>query len=337
MGSYTPSPSARAKRRASGTARNRPAAAYHLVRAAIAAPSLHNSQPWLFTGDAPGVDLYADPAHRVPLADPAGRELVIGCGAALFNVRLAMRHLGFVPVVRFLPTPGNPAHLARVDWGPYGSPAANEERMHRSLRIRRTHRGPFSSTRLPEPLVDELREQTRAEGADLCILEPGRQRSRIAALVREAETFQRSDPAWRAELIHWTQEFTGSRLDGVPLASCTYHPDCVTLAGRDFVGLTTSLPQTPEVWPARTGIVAVLTTWRDSRLEWLQAGQSLQRMLLYATAHGVSAALHTQPLELPRLRAEVSAALSLVARPGSPADRPPRPRDVRRADTPASG
>ncbi|MGW4475037.1 DUF1876 domain-containing protein [Nonomuraea sp. NPDC004354] len=51
-----------------------------------------------------------------------------------------------------------------------------------------------------------------------------------------------------------------------------------------------------------TGVVTVLTTAKDGRSEWLAAGQALQRVLLYACAYGVSAAFHTQALEVPLLR-----------------------------------
>ncbi|MEV4088173.1 hypothetical protein AB0J43_48740, partial [Nonomuraea fuscirosea] len=46
----------------------------------------------------------------------------------------------------------------------------------------------------------------------------------------------------------------------------------------------------------------VLTTPGDSREEWIATGQALQRVLLHASAHGVSAAFHTQALETDLLR-----------------------------------
>ncbi|URN01104.1 hypothetical protein LUW76_46135 [Actinomadura madurae] len=51
--------------------------------------------------------------------------------------------------------------------------------------------------------------------------------------------------------------------------------------------------------------MAVLTTRQDRRTDWLLAGQALQHVLLHAATLEVSAAFHTQPLELPYLRAAV--------------------------------
>ena len=42
-----------------------------VVHAATLAPSVHNSQPWRFTMDDDGVDLYADEARRLSVLDPA--------------------------------------------------------------------------------------------------------------------------------------------------------------------------------------------------------------------------------------------------------------------------
>lgn len=277
----------------------------HLVCAAITAPSLHNSQPWLFTGRAGGLDLYADLTRRLPLADPVGREMAISCGGALFNVRLAMRHLGFQPVVRPFPDPWSPAFVARVAWGPYDGPSDGEELIHHAMRQRHTWHGPFRAAPLPEALVDELREHARAEGTELYALGLRGEERGLAELVREAERAHRADPAHVTEVNRWTRATHSGRLDGVPFDVNPWHPDCTSLAGRDFLGLTRMMPDPPEVWPTRTGAVVVLTTSRDTHRDWLRAGQALQRVLLYAAAHRVSAAFHTQPLEIPQLRTQI--------------------------------
>lgn len=281
-------------------------AANHLVRAAVAAPSVHNTQPWLFTHREGELDLYADPMRRLLLSDPDGREQVISCGAALFNVRLAMRHLGFEPVVQPFPDPWNAAHLAHVRWGAYARPSTGENWMYRALLQRHTHRGPFQWSPLPRPLVGELREHARAEGTDLYTVQSHHARRHLAELVRTAEAMNREDPGRVAERVHWTRATRDRSQDGVPLDACAGDPDGTGLAGREFLTRATRTPSAAsEVWPPGTGLAVLLTTRNDTPQDWLRAGQALQRVLLHATVRWTAAAFHTQPLEIPWLRAQV--------------------------------
>ena len=61
--------------------------------------------------------------------------------------------------------------------------------------------------------------------------------------------------------------------------------------------------------------MAILTTNVDQPVDWVNAGQALQRVLLGASACGVAAALHSQPLELPPLREVIRTQLSDRAHP----------------------
>jgi hypothetical protein len=59
----------------------------------------------------------------------------------------------------------------------------------------------------------------------------------------------------------------------------------------------------------------VLLTPRDSRADWLRAGQALYRLLLHAASQGVFASLYTQPLEDAVTRNLISSRLALLGRP----------------------
>jgi nitroreductase len=65
------------------------------VAEASRAPSAHNTQParWRFLPDGE-VQLFEDTARRLPVADPTGRDQLVGLGAAFEGLRLAFSRLG---------------------------------------------------------------------------------------------------------------------------------------------------------------------------------------------------------------------------------------------------
>src|SRR5690242_374482 len=87
------------------------------LHAAVAAPSVHNTQPWRFRltdGAEPALDLLLDPTRELPALDPSHRQLVISCGAALAGYEIGLRSCGLEPHVEFLPPGGGDSCLARV-------------------------------------------------------------------------------------------------------------------------------------------------------------------------------------------------------------------------------
>ncbi|WP_245666775.1 Acg family FMN-binding oxidoreductase [Actinomadura latina] len=288
-------------------------AARFVARAAILAPSLHNTQPWRFVERPDGLELWADPARRLPIADPGGREMLISCGAALFNARLAVRRLGFTPQVRLLPNPAYPDLLARVTWGTRTAPRPYEDLLYRTIPRRHTHRGRFLATPLPPMLPTVLTGIARYEGAGLRVVKDEAQCRHLAEHVQAAEAAQHCDPRILGELLAWTAPPDSGRVDGLAMGSSPAQADGLEFPSRD---LAAGAPWEDErdagdreldrrAAPAAVGTVAVLTTREDRRVDWLLAGQALQHVLLHAATLDVSAAFHTQPLELPHLRAAV--------------------------------
>jgi hypothetical protein len=88
----------------------------YLIATAARAPSVHNTQPWRFKVSRYAIELYADPRRKLRV-DRLGREMLISCGAAVFGLRLAVRSLGYLPLVELLPDPDRLRLLARVRLG----------------------------------------------------------------------------------------------------------------------------------------------------------------------------------------------------------------------------
>jgi nitroreductase len=286
-----------------------------LVATAARAPSVHNTQPWRFRAGRDTIDLLADRSRTVPRIDPAGREMLISCGAALFGLRLAMRELGYLPDVQLLPDPAQPDLLAGVRCGAAAPITAAEQQMLTAMPYRHTHRGPFTSDPLPRGLLAALQHDALAEGATLVLVDqPGRYQQ-LSALVAAADDQQQANPAVRAELRRWTRPQGSPARDGIPAYAypAVSGPAGGKLAQRDFdLGRHLGLVEGGGSPPAATGIVI---TTADCKADWLRAGQALHRLLLHAASRWVFASLHTQPLESPPIRAEIMARLAL---PGIP-------------------
>jgi hypothetical protein len=277
-----------------------------VVGAAVNAPSVLNTQPWWFYGVDREIGLHADADHGLPVADPDGREMLISCGAALFTARVALRHLGLVPSVRVLPEPGLPALVAKVNWTGAVPAAGYEEDLFAAITRRRTHQGGFDGEALPAELVRSARDEAAKEHATLRILDDEAQRDALAAVVQAGDYALRHDSARAREQARWSAAPGSKRRDGVPASAYPARPGRIepSFPARDYsCGHGWGLPpagDSQHVKPA--GVVAILTTERDTPENWISAGQALQRVLLFLTSCGLSAALHTQPLEIPQLR-----------------------------------
>src|SRR5262245_33274687 len=187
----------------------------YLITTAARAPSGHNTQPWRFKVSEDAIELYADPRRKLRV-DPAGREMLISCGAALFGLRLAIRSLGYQPLVELLPDPARLRLLARVRLSAGTSLTDTERRMLEALPHRHTHRGPFADEPRPDGLLAALQHDARAEGASLALVERALVYQRLADIVAAASRRQDLDPVAQTEVRRWSRAIGSMARDGVP-------------------------------------------------------------------------------------------------------------------------
>lgn len=275
-----------------------------IIKAVETAPSIFNQRPWdvRLSDDRDRVELYANPGRAAGKFLP--REVVISCGAALYNLRLTIRVAGRTPSVWLLPgldgesplldhLESGRVLLASVEVMPgRATPArSGAQDLYEAMWLRHTNREPYLLLPVPTPILVAMENAAYAEHGSLRILHRRQCSQILRSAARAGDRLAGAAPIDSGQVIpppgeQLLEEFRAARgeLNKVPRG--TYGPRPV---GED------EPPIRRDFWlPGRTAIfekhpqLMALSTEDDRPLDWLRAGQALQHALLTATRFSMS-------------------------------------------------
>ena len=295
-----------------------------VVAAATRAPSIHNTQPWLFVARGDILELHLDRERALPVLDPSGRQQIISCGVAVELALVALRGAGHEANAYLLPDPADPDHLANIQAGSLSEPSAGDRALVAAISDRHTVRAPFQAKAVPEELLTRLREEAEALDVWLKPITESEEEVATVFLISRAEEIEQGDPAYLEELERWMRT-DPSAVDGVPVDAVPSEDPASRPSNwliRDFVAGTREEqmfrpggdPDAPPPAVERPTVV-LLGTGSDSRAAWLRSGRALGRVLLQATAAGLAASPLTQALDWPATRERLRERLRLVGYP----------------------
>ncbi|MEV1109301.1 nitroreductase [Micromonospora sp. NPDC049751] len=277
---------------------------------AVRAPSLHNTQPWRFRLRAGGIEVLADPSRRLPETDPSGWGVRVACGAALFNLRIALAVAGVPARVRLRPDPAEPDLLARLVPDLPRRPSPTEQSLHTAIPRRFSNRLPFWPDPVPSDARWRLGDAARAEGCWLELLVGVSAVNAFGEIARGAHRVLERDPAYRAEREQWLRH--ESAPDGVPTsAGGPQHEPQDVLPTRGFGGRDRAPGRDFEPEP----LVGVLGSVGNTAIDQVVAGQALQRVLLTAVDAGLGVSMLSQPIEVPTAREQLRVSLGRFGTP----------------------
>jgi nitroreductase len=284
-----------------------------VVRANLA-PSIHNTQPWHFVVRPDALELHAVNHRQLRALDPTGRQMVISCGCALFNARVALAADRVLQIDR-LPETAQPDFLARVTMVDKPAPWTPLVRLDPQIDRRHTNRRDFFEENVPPDVIYELTTAAEQEDASLVQIVEPEQKLAAAQLSQEAEAIQNADPRYRAELETWTTTDL-HRTDGVPVYAIPHtdersEPESLVrnfdVAGKGW------LPRLKQ--SSLNHCMMVLGMAESNRLAWLRGGEALQRILLEATRLDYVVSIASQVVEVGSTRDRLRKELGLDFHP----------------------
>jgi nitroreductase len=280
------------------------------VAAAVRAPSVHNTQPWRFALANGAIELRIDPDRQLRVCDPTGWAARLSCGAALFNLELALAVAGTPAQTRIRPYPDRPEVVARLTPAAPRAAGPEQHRLYAAVPRRHSNRRPFWPHPVPPELRWRLIQAARDEGAWLELVLGAPAVTAVAEIANSAQRVLDRDPAYRMELYRWIR--TEPAPDGVPVEAGGPVPEPHDRLPQRPFGVRTRAPGRDfEFEP----LVAVLGVAGDTAGDQIAAGRALQRVLLTATDAGLATSLLSQPIEVVGAREQLRLALGRYGAP----------------------
>lgn len=283
-----------------------------IVRAAVAAPSGDNSQPWRFVFRAPDkLEFHAMPEkdHQLFNVDDSGT--LVALGAAIQNAELEAKALGFEPEIHY---ESRDTHIATFVLRDGEMLSEKERGFQRAIPLRHTNRKAYKKT----PLVEDDRRAMldaaqNANGASLSLVEDEKSMnliSRALTTMEETALQNRTLHELFFQSIFWSKERNAAGGCGLYIRTLELPPPARLLfrflrywpvaSALARIGFPNIVAETNAKQNASASAFGIITVDRFSRANYIEAGRLLERIWLAATARGMSLQIVTGLLFLAR-------------------------------------
>lgn len=287
-----------------------------LLRYAVLAPSGHNTQPWTFRIVDAGIEVFADVSRSLPIADPAGRELLMSVGAAIANLRIAAAHFGFESTVLYnSATDDDNAPVATVALRETCCVDDKLRRLFPSITRRRTNRQEFERREIEPAALDALCDFADEQFDTIRFVVP-HDRERTIELVANADRELMADEAWRNELAKWVHANESADDDGMS-ADAFGIPGPLSALGpwliRSFDIGDSQAKHDREHIEHAAGLIVIVG--ENDRVSLIRAGEALEQLLLLLTSHDMAYSFLNAAVEVESARNQL---WSLIRAPKPP-------------------
>ncbi len=273
-----------------------------ILRAAIAAPSADNSQPWQFVWSGDELDLRIDAERSGRVSDTRYVLSDLAAGACVENMLIQARSLGYVADVKTFPRPDDALCVAHMRWR--RAPERDQpEPLAAAIAQRHTDRrfpwrGPITAD-----TQARLDVQARLiPGQRLYWPQTPGERTAALSIIRRAETLRFNSPTLHAELFSSIRFGTGWQAaceEGLapatlavepplrPVFQALRRPALMSMLNR--LGAGSALGFRSAWLPIRLSPgLCLLVIPSTARADVLAGGRALQRVWLEATLAGLS-------------------------------------------------
>jgi len=283
-----------------------------LLRYAILAPSGPNNQPWKFSIKEDELTLMADFERKLPDVEPTNRTMYMSLGCVLTNLLVAAEHFKMGYEIERFPEGVDEETVATVRFKEDPELPQFPD-LFEVITERHTNRGAYYDQPIEADAQQMLKEAVGREGFRLDILTGVEERHKMADILGKSHKIQLGNKAFRKDLARWIRSNTEDAWDGLPGYAFGY-TDFEAYFGKFIFGTfdtSASRAQKEMGLMKASPAVGVMSTDKEDKMTWLEAGMEFEKLFLTATKLGVRFDLFSQPVAIDELRGEMAETLNV--------------------------
>jgi hypothetical protein len=278
-----------------------------LIRAAVQAPSGHNSQPWKFCIDSSSIEVVPDFSKALPVVDANHRELYISLGCAVENLCLAAKEKGYQPTPSIVQK-DDTTYSIRVE---LAKDQVYHDPLYQAMDTRQTNRSEYNSRMIEPDTISMIREVACQEGTQFYMYPREDDRyKRLSEYIYRGNAIQMQDKAFKQELLSWirfNKKHIQKTNDGLTHEAIGT-PAIPIFLGKMIVSMflkPKAQNKTDQKKLESSSHLVLFTTQNNTPPEWINLGRTLERFLLKTTSLGIANAYMNPPCEVNTLAEEL--------------------------------
>lgn len=274
----------------------------HLIGYAAIAPSAHNSQPWKFKINDTTQTIFVsiESSRTLPVSDKKLRQAYLSIGAAIQNIVLAANAHKAECKVK-LQTKKQPVAKIHIKW-----PKAWKTPNNSQLNLLTSRQCNHSKYRKNFIDIQALLPTNHLEidGASIHLISDKRSKQKVGQAANQAVK-KLMTKQFRQELSEWVHPNWTNQYTGMP-AAIQGIPGPVSAVAKTLIKnlpIQVSQAKKDQKNLSNAPILALICTDEDDIAHWIQAGRTLQNLLLHVTNKNLDATVLGASIEYTSSRA----------------------------------
>ncbi len=284
----------------------------YILQFGLLAPSGHNGQPWNFKLNGNSVDIFVVKDRALPHSDPTYRQLSIGIGCLVNNIKIAADYFGFLPSITYFSSNATNLPVAKISLTKVGPVKNDQTHLINFITKRINNRGPYNSAPLPKEFISEVMAII-PEGLNIYFSSSPQDLKQMSEILLNSQIEIMEDKEFRQELSHLIKPNNTKSMVGMPGFAFGL-PLVISLVSHLMIRYLNmskiNEKADKKLYSTDTHGFMTITAKEDTRHFWFMAGEFLETVWLIATKFGISLSVNAAPIQHQKSRQALSGMLN---------------------------